>query len=107
MNCEIIILNFGRIGLSDEFVFCLAPFLTKQVINKWHLLLLLRMPDILIDLIILANACLNIHYAAIFLQLLREYNHVNPQDDEEGKIFLNSRVSFLLFSHKDIESFKE
>ncbi|KAG1337803.1 peptidyl-prolyl cis-trans isomerase PASTICCINO1 [Cocos nucifera] len=24
-------------------------------------------------------------------KVLREYNHVNPQDDEEGKIFLNSR----------------
>ncbi|KAF8396822.1 hypothetical protein HHK36_018455 [Tetracentron sinense] len=25
------------------------------------------------------------------LQVLREYNHVNPQNDEEGKVFLNSR----------------
>ncbi|KAJ6842129.1 peptidyl-prolyl cis-trans isomerase PASTICCINO1 [Iris pallida] len=28
--------------------------------------------------------------------VLREYNHVNPQDDEEGKIFLNSRNSLHL-----------
>ncbi|KAF6161054.1 hypothetical protein GIB67_007695 [Kingdonia uniflora] len=28
--------------------------------------------------------------------VLREYNHVNPQDDNEGKIFLNSRNSFHL-----------
>ena len=27
-----------------------------------------------------------------YFQVLREYNHVNPQDDDEGKIFLNSRV---------------
>ncbi|KAJ8424548.1 hypothetical protein Cgig2_026162 [Carnegiea gigantea] len=26
------------------------------------------------------------------LELLREFNHVNPQDDEEGKEFLNTRV---------------
>lgn len=26
-------------------------------------------------------------------QVLREFNHVNPQDDEEGKEFLNTRVS--------------
>jgi hypothetical protein len=26
------------------------------------------------------------------LQVLREYNHVHPQDDDEGKIFANSRV---------------
>lgn len=29
----------------------------------------------------------------IALQVLREFNHVNPQDDEEGKVFLNARVS--------------
>lgn len=36
------------------------------------------------------------------MQVLREFNHVNPQDDEEGKIFSNTRVSsflcFLYFS---------
>ncbi|KAK9123817.1 hypothetical protein Sjap_013419 [Stephania japonica] len=32
----------------------------------------------------------------IDLQVLREFNHVNPQDDEEGKIFLNSRNSLHL-----------
>lgn len=32
----------------------------------------------------------------VFVQVLREYNHVNPQDDEEGKVFLNSRVSLRL-----------
>lgn len=48
----------------------------------------------MIGLIIIASTSLKHHYAAIFLQLLREYNHVNPQDDDEGKIFLNSRVSF-------------
>ena len=26
------------------------------------------------------------------LKVLREYNHVHPHDDEEGKIFANSRV---------------
>lgn len=32
------------------------------------------------------------------MQVLREFNHVNPQDDEEGKIFSNTRViSFLCF----------
>ncbi|VAH17017.1 unnamed protein product [Triticum turgidum subsp. durum] len=30
------------------------------------------------------------------MQLLREYNHVHPQDDEEGKIFANSRSSLHL-----------
>lgn len=30
-------------------------------------------------------------------QVLREFNHVNPQDDEEGKIFGDTRVS-LIFS---------
>lgn len=29
-------------------------------------------------------------------KVLREYNHVNPQDDDEGKIFLNSRNSLQL-----------
>ncbi|PKA52691.1 Peptidyl-prolyl cis-trans isomerase PASTICCINO1 [Apostasia shenzhenica] len=29
-------------------------------------------------------------------KVLREYNHVNPQDDEEGKIFVNSRSSLQL-----------
>ncbi|XP_078173411.1 FKBP-type peptidyl-prolyl cis-trans isomerase family protein isoform X1 [Carex rostrata] len=28
---------------------------------------------------------------AKYEKVLREYNHVNPQDDEEGKIFVNSR----------------
>lgn len=28
---------------------------------------------------------------AKYEKVLREYNHVNPQDDEEGKVFLNSR----------------
>lgn len=27
-------------------------------------------------------------------QVLREFNHVNPQDDEEGKVFADTRVSF-------------
>lgn len=31
-------------------------------------------------------------YDKLFPQLLREFNHVNPQDDEEGKEFLNTRV---------------
>ena len=26
--------------------------------------------------------------------MLREFNHVNPQDDEEGKVFADTRVSF-------------
>jgi len=25
-------------------------------------------------------------------QVLREFNHVNPQDDEEGKVFSDTRV---------------
>ncbi|XP_072997511.1 peptidyl-prolyl cis-trans isomerase PASTICCINO1 [Typha latifolia] len=29
-------------------------------------------------------------------KVIREYNHVNPQDDEEGKIFVNSRNSLHL-----------
>lgn len=29
-------------------------------------------------------------------QVLREFNHVNPQDDEEGKVFANTRVSDLM-----------
>ncbi|RZC84240.1 hypothetical protein C5167_047027 [Papaver somniferum] len=33
---------------------------------------------------------------AKYEKLLREYNHVNPQDDEEGKIFANSRNSLHL-----------
>ncbi|XP_077238858.1 FKBP-type peptidyl-prolyl cis-trans isomerase family protein [Tasmannia lanceolata] len=33
---------------------------------------------------------------AKYEKVLREYNHVNPQDDEEGKIFLNSRNSLNL-----------
>ncbi|XP_058109380.1 peptidyl-prolyl cis-trans isomerase PASTICCINO1 [Magnolia sinica] len=33
---------------------------------------------------------------AKYEKVLREYNHVNPQDDEEGKIFLNSRNSLHL-----------
>ncbi|CAA7389808.1 unnamed protein product [Spirodela intermedia] len=33
---------------------------------------------------------------AKYEKVLREYNHVNPQDDEEGKIFLNSRNSLQL-----------
>lgn len=32
----------------------------------------------------------------ISLQVLREFNHVNPQDDEEGKEFLNTRVRSLM-----------
>ncbi|KAK1321112.1 Peptidyl-prolyl cis-trans isomerase PASTICCINO1 [Acorus calamus] len=36
---------------------------------------------------------------AKYEKVLREYNHVNPQDEEEGKIFLNSRSNdlFALF----------
>ena len=30
------------------------------------------------------------------LQVLREFNHVNPQDDEEGKEFSNTRVSTFI-----------
>lgn len=30
-------------------------------------------------------------------QVLREFNHVNPQDDEEGKVFVNTRVSSFCF----------
>ncbi|KAI3910440.1 hypothetical protein MKX01_034834 [Papaver californicum] len=33
---------------------------------------------------------------AKYEKMLREYNHVNPQDDEEGKIFSNSRNSLHL-----------
>ncbi|XP_020112955.1 peptidyl-prolyl cis-trans isomerase PASTICCINO1 isoform X1 [Ananas comosus] len=33
---------------------------------------------------------------AKYEKVIREYNHVNPQDDEEGKIFLNSRNSLHL-----------
>ncbi|XP_020592878.1 peptidyl-prolyl cis-trans isomerase PASTICCINO1 [Phalaenopsis equestris] len=33
---------------------------------------------------------------AKYEKVLREYNHVNPQDDEEGKIFLNSRNALHL-----------
>ncbi|KAK9158926.1 hypothetical protein Scep_005500 [Stephania cephalantha] len=33
---------------------------------------------------------------AKYEKVLREFNHVNPQDDEEGKIFLNSRNSLHL-----------
>lgn len=33
---------------------------------------------------------------AKYEKLLREYNHVHPQDDEEGKIFANSRSSLHL-----------
>lgn len=29
-------------------------------------------------------------------QVLREFNHVNPQDDEEGKVFSDTRVSDLM-----------
>lgn len=29
-------------------------------------------------------------------QVLREFNHVNPQDDEEGKVFVDTRVSDLV-----------
>lgn len=33
------------------------------------------------------------------LQVLREFNHVNPQDDDEGKEFVNTRVSvFFILS---------
>ncbi|KAL5991649.1 G1/S-specific cyclin pas1 [Asimina triloba] len=31
------------------------------------------------------------HSKKVHHHVLREYNHVNPQDDEEGKVFLNSR----------------
>lgn len=30
-------------------------------------------------------------------QVLREFNHVHPQDDEEGKVFVNARVSCFVF----------
>lgn len=32
------------------------------------------------------------------LQVLREFNHVNPQDDDEGKEFVNTRVSVFILS---------
>lgn len=35
-----------------------------------------------------------------FLQVLREFNHVHPQDDEEGKEFSNTRV--ILFAEQII-----
>jgi hypothetical protein len=31
--------------------------------------------------------------AGALVQVLREFNHVNPQDDDEGKEFVNARVS--------------
>lgn len=30
-------------------------------------------------------------------QVLREFNHVNPQDDEEGKVFVDKRVRLFHF----------
>ncbi|XP_057489598.1 peptidyl-prolyl cis-trans isomerase PASTICCINO1-like [Actinidia eriantha] len=36
-------------------------------------------------------SCLEIFTMLIPLQVLREFNHVNPQDDEEGKEFSNTR----------------
>ncbi|GJY18670.1 hypothetical protein Tco_0390161 [Tanacetum coccineum] len=38
--------------------------------------------------------------ACIFLKILREFNHVNPQDDEEGKEFASTRLQ----RHQSIES---
>lgn len=35
-------------------------------------------------------------------QVLRDFNHVNPQDDEEGKMFVGERV--CLFSSVDPEN---
>lgn len=32
------------------------------------------------------------------VQVLREFNHVNPQDDEEGKEFSDTRVCALISS---------
>lgn len=29
--------------------------------------------------------------------MLREFNHVNPQDDDEGKVFVDTRVSDLMY----------
>jgi hypothetical protein len=29
-------------------------------------------------------------------QVLREFNHVNPQDDDEGKVFADTRVSDMM-----------
>lgn len=34
----------------------------------------------------------------IVVQVLREFNHVNPQDDEEGKEFSDTRVSLFLIA---------
>ena len=43
-------------------------------------------------------SCLEIFAMLIPLQVLREFNHVNPQDDEEGKEFSNTRViKFIKF----------
>ena len=28
----------------------------------------------------------------LYLQVLKDFNHVNPQDDDEGKIFAQTRV---------------
>ena len=37
------------------------------------------------------------HFTVLALQMLREFNHVNPLDGEEGKVFLNARVSGFVF----------
>lgn len=38
--------------------------------------------------------------------MLREFNHINPQDDEEGKIFTDTRVSDLLSVSQYIKDMK-
>lgn len=40
---------------------------------------------------------LSLVLCGICTQVLREFNHVNPQDDEEGKVFANTRVSLVCF----------
>ncbi|KAK1284376.1 Peptidyl-prolyl cis-trans isomerase PASTICCINO1 [Acorus calamus] len=41
---------------------------------------------------------------AKYEKVLREYNHVNPKDEEEGKIFLNSRrgIGSAKYFHRHI-----
>lgn len=55
---------------------------------------------VLIIVIIFPYKYVNVHFAfklamwcGSYVQVLREFNHVNPQDDEEGKVFANTRVS--------------
>ena len=45
----------------------------------------------------------------LYMQMLKDFSHVNPQDDDEGKIFVQTRVmtfviTILLFSTRCIMS---